>query len=273
MRAALSVADFCRQPVDAFVTGRGYVYARPHAHLCISAIFGIPTSADFLALARLYRTEIAPTSPPHTSMVDVSRLATIDPTAFTELAVYVRDNRRHLADKVEKLAIVRPGGMVGATVAGFFRVADAPHPVEVFETAPAALGWLGEPDHGILSALDGVVGSMTGSDHWLAAFRRALDAEPGTLHVRAAARMLALSPRSLQRRLARHRTTFQTEVRRAQVRVAQRLLDDSSASVAAIGHAVGCSTPQRFSFLFRTLTGMTPTEWRTRTHDATPSAI
>jgi AraC-like DNA-binding protein len=108
------------------------------------------------------------------------------------------------------------------------------------------------------------VSNATGAASWLVTLRRLLDARPGALTLDDAAKALALSPRSLQRRLSSECTTFQAEVARSQVRIAERLLGGSSAPLATIALEVGCSTPQRFSSLFRRVTGETPSAFRKR---------
>ncbi len=85
----------------------------------------------------------------------------------------------------------------------------------------------------------------------------------------AAARALGQAPRSLQRHLRDAGTSFQRELDAARVRVAQRLLETSRASLTEIALDVGCASPQHFSALFRRVTGQTPSAWRTSRSGAT----
>ncbi|MCC6873812.1 MAG: helix-turn-helix transcriptional regulator [Sandaracinaceae bacterium] len=59
-------------------------------------------------------------------------------------------------------------------------------------------------------------------------------------------------------------STYQQEVASSQIRVAQRLMRDSSAPLTAIAFEVGCGTPQHFSTLFRRLVGESPSAWRAK---------
>ena len=59
-------------------------------------------------------------------------------------------------------------------------------------------------------------------------------------------------------------TSFRGELDAARVRVAQRLLLDSSEAIARVAIEVGCSSPQQLSGLFRRVVGESPREWRAR---------
>ena len=85
------------------------------------------------------------------------------------------------------------------------------------------------------------------------------------------ARQLAVSSRTLQRRLTLAGTTYGRELNVAQVRRAQRLMLDGRHNLSAVAFAVGCSSPQRFSALFKEVTGSTPRDWL-RAQASTPSA-
>jgi AraC-like DNA-binding protein len=89
-----------------------------------------------------------------------------------------------------------------------------------------------------------------------------LDARPGCVALRDAARSLGVSERTLQRRLQEHGTNFQEQLNASQVRAAQKLLSTTNATVAEVAIAVGCSSPQYFNVLFRRLTGESPGSWR-----------
>ena len=264
MRVAIDEADFRRAPLGACVAGRSYLYFHPRASLCGFALWGAPDAEELRALERLLLMELEPGFPLHVSLVDASRLDAVSPTAFAELARYVRAHAERLGEQVERLAIVRPSGLPGATVAGFFHVADAPYPVEIAGDALAALSWLGERDDGFLDALGALIAEASGAPAWLVALRRLLDAEPGAVALEGAAKTLALSARSLQRRLREAGTTFQSEVANARVRVAARLLRESNAPLGTIALEVGCATQQHFSALFRRVMGETPSAFRAR---------
>src|SRR5437660_517651 len=97
------------------------------------ALWGTPSERDLGKLVPLLALELAPGIAPHASLVDVRRLEAGDPRAFAVLARYLRDHFDAFRTRVTRLALVRPAGLLGATVAGFYQVAGAPYPVRVFD--------------------------------------------------------------------------------------------------------------------------------------------
>jgi len=106
--------------------------------------------------------------------------------------------------------------------------------------------------HASASSTPALIGSL----------RSWLDAHLANPVIADAATALALSERSLQRKLQEHDATFQEEVAEARVRAAKRLLTGGTSSLTAIALEVGCASPQHFSALFRRLTGESPSAWR-----------
>ncbi|HTM21901.1 MAG TPA: helix-turn-helix transcriptional regulator [Kofleriaceae bacterium] len=272
MRQAASDDDLRAAPIGAWRAGQSWIWFCPRAELCGFAVWGRPQAAEMERLGRLLEVELGPPIPPHVSLVDASRLEGVDARAFAMLAAYVGGHFAALSRQVTKLAIVRPAGLTGATVSGFFQVLDRPYPVEVFGDAAAALTWLGATDGGLLAELDALAAAASGLPPLLVELRRLLDRRLADLGPARAARALGLSVRSFQRRLAEAGTTFQAERGAAQVRAAQRLLLDSDASLTEVALEVGCASPQHFSALFRRLTGEAPSAWRTRQRAARTSS-
>lgn len=259
----LDEAAFGDAPIGACVASASFVYYRPRPRLCGFALFGRPDGDELRRLERLLRLELAAGFPAHASLVDARRLEGVDPGAFEALHGYVAANRARLGEQVERLAIVRPVGLTGATVAGFFQVTPPPYPVETFASLPEALAWLSE-DAAVAGEIEAAVGAATGAPPMVAALRRLLDARPGRVDLEGAARGLGLSARSLQRQLQRAGLTYQGEIAASQVRVAQRLLRESELPLTTIAFEVGCATPQHFSHLFRRLVGESPSAWRAK---------
>jgi len=270
MRCAASDEDLARDPIGAYRAGPGFVWFCPRAELCGFAVWGRLDADQVRRLCRLLEVELEAPIPPHASLVDASRLAGVDPRGFETLAAYVRTHFDDLTRQVKRLALVRPAGVVGAIVAGFYHVLERPYPVEVRSDGAAALSSLGVDDIGFLSELEALVADISGVPPFLLELRGHLDARPGELRPPAAARTLGMSLRSLQRRLAAVGTTFHNERRQSQVRVAQWLLLESDAPVTQVALEVG-STSQQLSGLFRQLVGEPPSEWRRRHQSARSS--
>lgn len=261
LTAAADVASYRAAPAGHYLAGpSGLVFcARPD--LWGFAVWGRPTPAEVRATTALLAMELRAPAVRHASLVDARSLDAVDPEAFAVIGGYVTANFAALGRQVERLAIVRPPGMTGATVAGFFGVHDAPYPVKVLGDLRRAVTWVGG-DAALATALDEAVAASRGQPPLLAALRRWLEAHLTDVALPAAAKALGQSPRSLQRHLRGAGATFQRELDAARVRVAMRLLETSRASLTEIALDVGCASPQHFSALFRRVAGSTPSAWR-----------
>ncbi|MBL9012947.1 MAG: helix-turn-helix transcriptional regulator [Myxococcales bacterium] len=266
MRAAAGVDDYRDEPIGAYV-------ALPHALVFAArrtlwgfALWGKPAEADVKRLVPLLALELDARVAPHASIVDVRRLEAADPRAFAVLTRYLRANFAAFRTQVTRLALVRPPGLLGATVAGFFQVEGAPYPVRVFDRLPDAAAWLRAGE--LAAELDAAIADASAVTPVLVQLRRWLDAHLEDATLARAARACARAPRSLQRDLSGAGTTFHGELDAARIRLAKRLLIESDSAVTEIAYDVGCASPQHFSTLFRRVTGSTPSRWRARARPA-----
>lgn len=262
MRAAADAGAYRADPDGSYlVLQRSLVFcARPS--LWGFALWGKPTERDLERIVPLLALELGATTPPHASLVDVRHLEAGDPRAFAVLTKYLRTNFDRFRTQVTRLALVRPPGLLGATVAGFYQVAGAPYAVRVFDDLPDATAWLRSP--ALAQILDGAIAEAISISPVLVQLRRWLDAHLDDPSLERAAKAVSRAPRSLQRDLGNVRTTFQGELDAARIRLARRLLTDSDSALTEIAYDVGCASPQHFSSLFRRVVGEAPSAWRVR---------
>jgi AraC-like DNA-binding protein len=78
------------------------------------------------------------------------------------------------------------------------------------------------------------------------------------------ARMMDVSPRSLQRLLMEQGTTFSRIVERSRRQSAFRLLDREDLSVTEVAERLGYTDPSNFCRAFRKWTGQSPMQWRNK---------
>jgi AraC-like DNA-binding protein len=224
------------------------------------ALWGKPTEADVRRLVPMLALELAPGVAPHASLVDVHRLEAADPRAFAVLAKYLHANFEEFRTRVTRLALVRPAGALGAMVAGFYQVAGAPYPVRVFDALPAAAAWLRAA--AVADDLDGALVAASGVSPVVIQLRQWLDGHLADASLARAARAVSRAPRSLQRDLRAARSSFQSELDAARVRLAKHLLAETDSPLTEIAYDVGCASPQHFSTLFRRVAGVAPSSWR-----------
>ncbi len=102
------------------------------------------------------------------------------------------------------------------------------------------------------------------TDDALRALRELLSQGADRAALRAAAAQLGLTIPALEQRLSDAGTSFQSELRGARVREAQRLLLSTARSTTAIALQLGFPSLQHFTVEFRKLTGEAPGAWRAR---------
>lgn len=84
----------------------------------------------------------------------------------------------------------------------------------------------------------------------------------GQLSQRAVGKSLALSPRSLQRKLRQHGVTYNALVQEAREAVAARMLLEPSRSICEIASALGYHDVSSFTRIFKRWTGISPSRYR-----------
>ncbi|XXF81682.1 helix-turn-helix transcriptional regulator [Myxococcaceae bacterium GXIMD 01537] len=208
-----------------------------------------------------------PPAAPHLSLVDATRLEAADPSAFSVLVKYMQSREEGFGRNVRRQALVRPEGVVGAVVGGFYSLLSAAYPSKSFKDVAPALEWLGVVEAEaapLLGRLADAVAEATGQSPLLRELHqklrgRLVDAQLGDV-----ARELGMSERTLQRRLKEAGTSFQAELNAVQVRTAQALLRETDMKLTAVAVEVGCASLQHFSSLFRKHVGESPSAWRER---------
>ncbi len=106
---------------------------------------------------------------------------------------------------------------------------------------------------------------LTRTEHWLIAHFDQLTTlgDPIQLpRLEDLAEALALTPRTLIRRLSEHGTSFRTLCNAQQLAMASRLLNDARYSVSDISHLLGYSDAANFGRAFRQMTGVSPGHYR-----------
>lgn len=261
MQPCADLAAFSRDPIGKTIAGRSWLYFYFDATFCGFLVWGKPTQADLERLVKVLAVELG--KPAHVALVDARRVEGAEPRGFRVLERYVREHEEALGRAVEKLAIVRPDGLLGAVTAGFFGIAPQPYPVKLFDDRSAAVRWLGVRDATkALGELARAEEDAIGVDPLLRDVRAAIEDALDRATLARVAKTLGLSERTLQRKLESHDTTFQAEVNAARVRVAKRLLRETDMKLGAIALEIGCASLASFSALFRRATGEAPSELR-----------
>jgi len=238
--------------------------AEPGEHLWLSAFWGAPTSDDVRAVTTAWSRVIVERTP-YRSIIDASRTSRVDPRAFGVLIEHLVRLRGDYAGLIERQALVRPDGVVGAVVSGLQEITGYGVAFRLFTSLDEAVRWL-EPrgPEEVLVEARRYLERWTGGSPTAALLRRELAKDLATSTVATAARALGMSVRSLQRRLEDEGLSFRDLLEEARFERAAQLLLDTDDKVAAVAREAGFESESAFAAFFRRKSGLSPTEYRAR---------
>ena len=263
LNPAASIEEFVRHPQGSYVVGQCWLAFRAAGGGFGGWIlWGEPTEQDVTCLVATAqaRLTLEPSSP---VWIDVRNVRRGDRLAFSVLLKWAGGGAGgSQLQGISRLALVHDGGLVGAIAAGFLAVIQLPFPAQAFAEVCPALAWLGcAADAPLVDEVERLRVQFSRRDPIIEAMASLLEARPRSTLAEVSQR-LGLSRRSLQRRLTQSGTCFRAELDLARMRLAQRLLRDSDASLQRVAYEAGCASPQHFSRLFRKIVDETPGAWR-----------
>jgi AraC-like DNA-binding protein len=270
MRPAPSLAAFLQDPDGRYLLGRRYIVFQHSPTLLGHVSWGSPNAEDVRELLQACTIGLRPEAVRHHWLVDLRALEHVDLSTYTPFQSYVAVNAEALRHKIIRQAQLRPAGMVGAIITGFSAMSRLPYPERVFDAPDDAVAWLGVELPAGLAVVEELEAIRRGALErvpLLAQLRGQLELR-GALPLRAMARHLATSPRTLQRALSEAGTTYRGELRAFQVARAKQLLVAGDGGLSDVALAVGFAGLQPFVTAFRRATGETPGTFRARHRSA-----
>jgi AraC-like DNA-binding protein len=255
---------FLSAPVGRALAGARHLIWSTSASEAGTAAWGYVDRDEALEITRSWDFE-ASLQTPYNAVVDLRAVTGVDPRAF---AIVQHDMARRLpvlARRIHRQALVRPPGMAGALVAGFYPLLSPRFRWRAFADPRDAYTWAfgrrGAIVHAAVERATGVVkkSSVGDVDRVREALRDSIDRDPTLGEI---ARRVGSSMRSIQRTLADAGTSYRAELRRLRVEYAQEMLAKSDLKIEAVARAVGFRSLSSFVAMFRELTGTTPAAFR-----------
>jgi AraC-like DNA-binding protein len=274
VRSADGVGDYLRDPLGSYLVGDGFLHWYESAELCGFFLWGRPGEQQVRRLIEVLDVERPPMAS-HASLVDARRLELPDHSAFTLFVKYMQQRQKDFATAVKRQALIRPEGIIGATVYGFYGLLQPTYPSKVFTETAEALSWLGIPEARatpLVLELDRLVAAATRQSPLLQELHRVLRPRLMEVSLSDISREMGMSERTLQRRLRDEGTSFQNEFNSVQINTAKQLLLETDMKLTAVAVEVGCASLQHFSSLFRKLVGDSPSTWRERNRQGSSSS-
>jgi AraC-like DNA-binding protein len=269
----LRIAGSCDEmlrggPTRRYAIGDNTMMWRAQSDLCGLALWGRMSFAQIRALERIFddNSQRLGTAAPCDFILDARRLHGLDADLYEELTQVAGRRLSDIQRRVRRQALLRPPGLIGATVSGFYLALDVEIEWRVFTELAPALAWLGELHPEALAArLDRMVAEAITGSSVVDRVRDVLAARSGgAMLLDEVSRSLAVSPRSLQRALRELGTSFREEVHRARLTTGKKLLLETDEKIAGIARRSGFSSEANFIAFFRRCTGESPAAWRRR---------
>jgi len=263
---------YLARPIGRYLAGPTYSVWWHDERLSGLLLWDRPEEEHIRTVMAALDCEIAPEVARHASLIDARRLHAIDLGAFGALSRYIETRRAALSRAIARQALIRPDGLAGAAVAGFYATIKPCFPVKVFTDPADALEWLGAATCST-SLLESLHEVASRSRVVAAALQKYLESAGGRACLSEAARALKLSPRQLQRKLHEDGTCFVREQRFAMIRRARTLLVDTNYHIKRVAIEVGYRSLPHFCAAFHKAVGETPTAWRDRSNPSTVGAL
>ena len=263
LQPAADIDSFLREPRGRFVLRRAFAFWQLQTGMNGVIVWGSPDVHDVEEMTRVFDVAVHhPSLGRHVSLVDTRDISGIDSSAFEKLLDYLDTRRDLYARYVSRQALVVRRGVFGAALAGFYELVDAKHPTKSFTDVVRAIDWLEPPDRELaLRVFNSMYERVRGTPETVARIRSLIEAERRAVSLVEAARRLALSPRTLQRRLTEANTSMRRELSVFRLRTVERLLTSTTLPLEEIAKTVG-STAVKLTKLFREVHGLTPRSFR-----------
>lgn len=231
--------------------------------LWVSAFWGAPTEAEAKQVVAAY--DLATREGRRfRAFIDFSRIEHIDPAAFGVLEVWTRASRASLEAQLVWHVIAVPKGVLGAVVCGFHTSIGFAFETRFFDSIDRAAETMFDAEEQkeirarVLPFLDEQIGAAA-----LVQLRAAMREHPDA-SIEAIARRLSVSPRTLQRQLSLHHTTFRRERVAERIALAKERLTDPNIKIEVVARELGFDSRQHFARQFQRIVGISPTAFRAR---------
>lgn len=245
---------------DAIVVRRTFAFwqSRHHAHGTV--MWGRPSEDDVVAMCEVWDTHMRSPFAADPTLTDIRALESVDLLAFERLLRTFAERNAAWSARTGQQAILHAGGLPAAAILGALQLAAKGYRLSAFDSADAALGWLGVP--ALAADYEAMRASLLDVPDVVRRVRAALDHAPRTPSTATLARTLGLSVRSLQRHLAAAGTSLRRERVHHLVTRAERLLEGTELDLQAIAATIGAGSASRLVALFHEVRGTTPGAFR-----------
>ncbi len=196
-------------------------------------------------------------------VLDTRGVDTVDPAALQILFSWMVEHLGDLARRVRLQTCIIRGGPIGLLLTGLMPVTGQLQPYRIFTDAAEAFTLVaGDAGAALCVEVESIALKVRDVPREVRITRELLEARIDTPFDEVS-RRLGMSPRSVQRALGRHGTSFHNEVVTERLARAKELLRCGDLKLGEIGARIGISE-RALTLLFKAKTGLAPAEWRKR---------
>ncbi|MBN8611434.1 MAG: helix-turn-helix transcriptional regulator [Deltaproteobacteria bacterium] len=244
------------------IVGTSFVWCASPT-LCGAVLWGEQSVAETDAILRIFDEYPRQMADRFAIVLDTRGVDRVDPIALARLFAWVVGKREDLAKHLVLQANVIREGPIGFLLTGLLPVAKWTLPYRLHhEPLQAFREVAGEEGVPLCAEVETISARLRDEPGALRRLRELLTTRQD-VGVNEVSRALATSPRSLQRLLTRHGTSFHAELVAARLGRAKTLLRTTDDKLSAVASAIGVSE-RALTLLFRQHTDATPAEWRRR---------
>ena len=221
------------------------------------------SEAETRAILELVESCLRSMDPSFAVILDTRGVDLVDPEPLQILFSWMVAHLGDLAQRVRLQACVIREGPIGLLLTGLMPVTGQVQPYRIFTDAAQAFTVVaGDAGAALCAEIEGIALRARDVPREVLLTREILAACLDTPFDEVS-RRLGMAPRSLQRALARHGTSFHNEVVAQRLARAQALLRSGDLKLGEIGARIGVSE-RALGLLFQAKTGLAPAEWRKR---------
>jgi AraC-like DNA-binding protein len=252
---------FMEAPVGRFcVVGSAFLWCASPS-LGGAFLWSKQSEAETRHILEIFDHGLRSMSPSFDVVLDTRGVEAVDPLPLGILFKWMVARTGDLSRRLRLQACIIRSGPIGLLLTGLMPVTGQTQPYRIFTSpAEAFTAVAGAAGAALCAEVDGIAEQVRGVPREVRVTRELLEARLD-VPIEEVSRTLGLSPRSLQRALGRHGTTFHDEVVAMRLAFAQALLRSGDLKLADVGARVGISE-RALGLLFRAKTGLTPAEWR-----------
>jgi AraC-like DNA-binding protein len=226
-------------------------------------LWGRQSEAETRAILDLFERCLRAMAPSFDMILDTRGVEAVDPVPLGILFAWMVAHLGNLAHRLRLQACIIREGPLGLLLTGLMPVTGQRQPYRIFlDPAEAFTVVAGDAGAALCAEVDGIALGLRDVPREVRLTREILEAHVDT-PFEEVSRRLGMSPRSLQRALGRHGTSFHNEVVAERLTRAKALLRSGDLKLGEIGARVGISE-RALGLLFRARTGLAPAEWRKR---------